>query len=50
MTTEASNGSEGGNDAAYAKPEAAAKPASGKASRGRKPARTESGADADIPF
>jgi single-strand DNA-binding protein len=44
------NGSEGGNDAAYAKPEAAAKPASGKASRGRKPARTESGADADIPF
>jgi single-strand DNA-binding protein len=46
------NGGEGGDSAADAKPEPAARPASGKASRGRKPAHAEAGAgaDADVPL
>jgi single-strand DNA-binding protein len=44
------DGSEVGNGAGDAKPEPAARPANGKASRGRKPARVEAGADADVSF
>jgi single-strand DNA-binding protein len=44
------SGSEVGNGAGDAKPEPAARPANGKANRGRKPARAGAGADADIPF